>query len=41
MRGLAKRALGRKGDGDADIARGIQREPGVAERYASFGVKPD
>jgi tetratricopeptide (TPR) repeat protein len=40
MRGLAKRALGRTAEGDADITRGIQLEPGVAQRYAGFGVKP-
>ena len=39
VRGLAKRALGRTQEGDADIARGKQLEPGVAERYAKFGIK--
>ena len=38
VRGLAKRALGRTQEGDVDIARGKQMEPGVAERYATFGV---
>lgn len=40
MRGIAKRALGRNDEGDADIARGKQLEPGVAERYAKFGIAP-
>jgi len=40
MRGLAKRALGRNDEGDADIARGKQLEPGIVERYAKFGVAP-
>jgi tetratricopeptide (TPR) repeat protein len=38
VRGLARRALGRTADGDADIAKAKTLEPGVAERYARFGV---
>lgn len=38
VRGLAKRALGRVEEGDADIARGKQLEPGVVARYAKLGI---
>jgi tetratricopeptide (TPR) repeat protein len=36
MRGLSDRAAGR--DGDADVARGLALDPGVAKRYAAYGV---
>jgi tetratricopeptide (TPR) repeat protein len=39
MRGLAKRAAGDLAGGDADIAKGKQMEPDVADRYAGYGVK--
>jgi tetratricopeptide (TPR) repeat protein len=38
MRGLARRALGEQAAADADIAEGLRREPGVAERYAGYGI---
>lgn len=38
MRGIAKRALGVDGV-DADVAEGLSLEPGVADRYATYGVK--
>jgi tetratricopeptide (TPR) repeat protein len=37
VRGLAKRAMGQVTDSD-DIARGISLEPGVADRYAGYGI---
>jgi tetratricopeptide (TPR) repeat protein len=39
MRGMSKLASGVEG-GDADIARGLALEPGVAQRYAGHGVQP-
>lgn len=39
VRGLARRAIGEDG-GDADIERAIALEPGVRERYATYGVHP-
>lgn len=38
MRGVSKRASGVDG-GDADIAKGLELEPGVAQRYAGHGVE--
>ena len=39
VRGLARRALGDAAGADADIAKALQLEPNVVERYAGYGVK--
>jgi hypothetical protein len=40
MRGLAKLRLGGTSGGLADIAQAKAAEPGVAERFAGYGVRP-
>jgi tetratricopeptide (TPR) repeat protein len=40
MRGLAKLKLGGTTGGEADIAQARSLEPGIAERYAGYGVTP-
>jgi tetratricopeptide (TPR) repeat protein len=40
MRGRAKARLG-DASASADIARGLAGEPGIAARYATYGVQPD
>jgi Tfp pilus assembly protein PilF len=37
VRGLAKRALGQAG-AEEDVSKGLELDPGVAARYASYGV---
>ena len=37
VRGLAKRALGQPG-AEEDVSKGLELDPGVAARYASYGV---
>lgn len=39
VRGLARRAIGEAG-ADADIERAMALEPGVRERFATYGVNP-
>jgi len=39
VRGLSKQALGEQ-DADADIAQALSLEPGIRERYSSYGVNP-
>lgn len=38
MRGLARHAMGERATAQVDIAEGLRREPGVAKRYAGYGI---
>lgn len=39
VRGLARRQLGEVAKAEADIARGIELEPGIVLRYSGYGVE--
>ena len=39
VRGMSRRALGDEAAAKADIAKALELDSGIAERYARYGVK--